>query len=38
VTLIAVQQGQQRRDAIATGEEQLVRCTARRLYPSRRCT
>jgi hypothetical protein len=37
-TLIAVRLGRQRRDAAAAGEEQLGRCTAGRLYPSRRCT
>jgi hypothetical protein len=35
---IAVLQGRQRRDAVAAEETQLGRCTARRLYPSRRCT
>jgi hypothetical protein len=35
---IAVRQGQQRREAAAAGEEKLGRCSAGRLYPSRRCT
>jgi hypothetical protein len=35
---IAVRQGWQRSTAVAAGEEQLGRCTARRLYPSRRST
>jgi hypothetical protein len=36
--LIAVHQGQQRRDAAAAGEEQLSICAVERLYPSQRCT
>jgi hypothetical protein len=36
--LTAARQGRQRRDAAATGEEQLGRCSAWRLYLSWRCT